>query len=1034
MRHERLLDLGRYRKYRQKGRISPRATASTGTSSLSTSPMSTSSSFFSNSQQTPLRGVAITENDLKYRSDPMARSKQNPLGETPLAKYVNNAQNSPIQPRMRSQPQTKEERRRKLQKWEKFRSAQKGSEGVDKNSVTKKQSRLPPRPVAATLFLPNTSLHSSLESHGPVPKRISIVENQSETKEILPKSKPIRRQPMDPPRAMSINTSRLPNRTQDPPTQPSPTPMSSPYPRGRSPDVTPTMQQIKTQVLNRYEQIKEESRQDSSTDGPNLNSASTLTDDTREGSCAQHPIRLDELDLSHKEIPVPRSRHVPKPLELRDSDLVTPTASVNRSGFDFSFSPKFQPQRGTRTPSPTIKFDFTPSTATTLQQQRPKSTSANYMTSTMSFDFSSPTGGTKHEVTRTGGRPQTPMTPPLPAQHQASAFNPPTSNNHTLSTRSNLRPQPPPRSTVMASRAHKVSREGSASAPKSEPRRQSRSIVHRQFQLSGSISTTSTERRDRLMEFRDETDVRDSLQDNDAHAKHPASPYSYRQTPSHASFELPSIGAESLASDFDMESSCAHKNDEVATELDQRTARMLFSKEFAHMIHKEKLREKFIGKVKKLEKKPLKCGGNGVTFVVRKRPISENETTRGEYDVINAETGYPGGLVVYKTMVMPDLETKDVTAHSFRCNQVLSEHQPTEEFYSRVAEPLVTVAKKGGFASIVLCGSTKSGKTQTMADIEEWASNDIFQPKMARRNVSLQYVEVTPKNCYDLLSPGSFVHVVNKKAGYFQLEGAKTATASNSSALIRLISNARRRLATRANVRKKSDGSSFVMCQMTIEERDTKHSGCLTILECPSTEINQIWTPSVDTSKTTSPFDALLQCVSAKITQRTISNPFRNFNNLTKLMKQSMETRESLVCVLVTVSPIASETEGTLTALSSIGNVMRGCKPHNRSQPVSGTSSNETSTATGEEELVLPRQWSNKELFSWMRKKNLMGTSAPVNINGRLAMRMTKKQLRDAFYDALGHDQASKLYVALRAENDRVARLRVKRRMSVSQR
>jgi hypothetical protein len=1044
------LDLGRYKKYRQKGRISPRATSSIGTSSLTTSPMSTSSSFFASAASTPqqksLCGVAITEYGHKYKIGPIVESaasevEETPLGESPLSKYIDNAQTTSQSRIMRHYPpQSKEERRRKLKKWEKFRRAQKPSEEVAKKAVANNvPSRLPPKQVATTL-LPTTSMLSS-ESYGSIPKRITVTESRNESKENLPTSTATRRQPMDPPRTTSIKTHRT-KRTEDPPTHRSPSPASPPHPQGFSPVAPPTMEQLRTQVLNRYDRIiKVESRQDTptTTTSSYLKSVATLSDDGREGSSAQHPIRLDELDVSHMDVSAPiRSRNNSEPPQSRGSDQIMPTVSIDGAGFDFSFSPKFQPAaRSTRTPSPTIRFDFTPSNAATKQQPRPKSTTANRMTSTTSFDFASPTIRSKQQA-RTDSGSHTTMTPPLPTtQHQMSAFRPPASAyniHHTPPIRTNSRP--PPRSTGMTTTTSRIARADSTrSTPQSEPRRQNRSNVHRQLQSSSSLSTTSTERRDRLMESRDESDSRDTFHENDIRMNHPVSPYSYRQTPSRNSFEVPSIGSESLANDFDMESSQHdHAKTTESGGLDQRTARMLFSKGFSQMIQQQKMRDKLLSRGKEREKKLLKCGGNGVTFVVRKRPISQNETNHGEYDVVNADTGHPGGIVVYKTKVLPDLQTKDLTSRSFRCNQVVSEHQSTDEFYMRVAEPLVDVAKKGGFASIVMCGSSGSGKTQTMADIEEWAVNDIFESKMAsRRSVSLQYVEVSEKNCYDLLSPGSFVHVVNKEAGYFQLEGAKTVTASNTSDLLRLFSNARRRLAMRGNVRKKSDGNSFVLCQMTIQEGGRRQRGCLTMLECPSDEINHIWIPSVDTTKTTSSFDALMQCISAKITQRTITNPFRNFNNLTKLMKQSMETKESRVCVLVTVSPIASDTESTLTALSSVGNVMRGYKPRQRSHGLDRSSSSYGDNSTGEDELVLPRQWSHKELFSWMRKKNLRGVSAPANINGRLAMRMSKKQLRDTFYGMLDDDKASKLYVALRAENDRVARLRVKRRMSMSQ-
>mmetsp|Transcript_4383 Transcript_4383/g.10316 ORF Transcript_4383/g.10316 Transcript_4383/m.10316 type:complete len:308 (-) Transcript_4383:8258-9181(-) len=300
------------------------------------------------------------------------------------------------------------------------------------------------------------------------------------------------------------------------------------------------------------------------------------------------------------------------------------------------------------------------------------------------------------------------------------------------------------------------------------------------------------------------------------------------------------------------------------------------------------------------------------------------------------------------------------------------------------------------------------------------------------KTVTVQYVELCGKNCYDLLSPGSFVEVVDKEGGYFQLEGAKTETISTGHEMLRMFSNAKRRFVSRTNVRKHKDEKSFMLCQIKIKQHGLNQTtGCLSLLECPVSEFDGVWVPTVDTTKAKTTFDTLMQCISAKISQRTITNPFRNINNLTKLMKESFETRESRVCVLAAISPVATETENILTTLSSMCNVMRGSKPRHRATN-GGSLQIQNSAVLQDESLILPRQWKNEQLMSWMTKKNLVDGPVSSNVNGRVAMRLTKQQLNQTFYDTADINKASKLYDALRAENDRIARLRVKRRMSVS--
>lgn len=459
-------------------------------------------------------------------------------------------------------------------------------------------------------------------------------------------------------------------------------------------------------------------------------------------------------------------------------------------------------------------------------------------------------------------------------------------------------------------------------------------------------------------------------------------------------------------------------------DLDIQTVRLVFAKEFSRMIKYEKAKQR---KEKPQSNGPSSqiCGGNGVSFVVRKRPISKQEIYGGDFDVVSAERGNAGGLTVYETKVLSDLKTKDLKPHTFQCNRFLSETQKTEDFYISVGQPHVSFAKEGGFASFIICGSKGSEKAKSATDLREWAACDIFEPeKIARasgRRVSLQYIELNGKNCYDLLSPGTFLRVIDKGPGYFKVEGAVTKSASSPAGLMKLFSQAKRRLAVRSNVRQESEGNSFILSQMTISEEGRRNSGCLTILECPSGQLNK-----TKRDKESEPvFDALMTCLSAKISQRSALNPFRQVNNLTKIMKESIENRDSRVCVCLALSPRATDTENSIEALSLIRNVMNG---YQRSR-VRRSSIIDNNTPQYND-LTLPRQWDHTELADWMKKKNLTGTSSPSKINGRIAMRMSKQQLNNAFYNRIDDDKANRLYASLRSENDRVARLRVKRRMS----
>ena len=77
----------------------------------------------------------------------------------------------------------------------------------------------------------------------------------------------------------------------------------------------------------------------------------------------------------------------------------------------------------------------------------------------------------------------------------------------------------------------------------------------------------------------------------------------------------------------------------------------------------------------------------------------------------------------------------------------------------------------------------------------------------------------------------------------------------------------------------------------------------------------------------------------------------------------------------------------------------------------------------------LPRQWTHGELVQWMSRRGLIDKAIPSDINGRAAMRLSIAQLT-RFYSDTNAGKAERLYVALRAENQRIARLKVKDRMA----
>jgi kinesin family protein 2/24 len=454
-------------------------------------------------------------------------------------------------------------------------------------------------------------------------------------------------------------------------------------------------------------------------------------------------------------------------------------------------------------------------------------------------------------------------------------------------------------------------------------------------------------------------------------------------------------------------------------ELDLRTVRLLYSKEFSDMIASQK--GGLYQEDQDENETPFPLGRNGVSFVVRKRPILKEEILAGDFDVV--ATYSQESVKVYQTQVKSDFITKHVKPVTFRCNGAFSDgfSSGSEDFYRRAARPMVLSAMNGGCSTMVMFGQPGSGKTHTMSDIEGHAAFDIFGASLERNiAVSVTYIELCGSQCRDLLgAPGAFVRVVEKEGGHFRFKGALSKSAASADNLIAIITGAKQRRKATGTIRHQAAVglSSHIFCQINI--RNERQRGSLNLLESTGTQNGN---SGLESAEVTS-FQGLTDCFRARVSRTSSIAPY-NSSNITKILRECFQRQDSRFCIVANVSPKATDTECTIEMLTTLSDVMAGFREGAQK------SSSQESDDSQAEELILPRRWSHTELVSFLVRKRLLGSPVPTDINGRFAMRMSKIQLKNTFYDVLDQTKAEKLFIALRAENDRVARVRVKRRLA----
>ncbi len=449
-------------------------------------------------------------------------------------------------------------------------------------------------------------------------------------------------------------------------------------------------------------------------------------------------------------------------------------------------------------------------------------------------------------------------------------------------------------------------------------------------------------------------------------------------------------------------------------------------------------------------------------IVIRSRPLLEHEIQKGGYSIIDIPLKSTRTMAMYETNMLPCKKALNVKAHVFQFDAVSSERDSFDNFYSRVVRPSVNNAMKGGLGAILVYGSDEFGKSNIVSGIEKRLSNDLFSSLSLSSSTPSVFVthlgfgSGRSDLCIDLMSPyHHFVEVIESN-GTYSAEGATEIGVCSSSQLLDALSNVKQNLASERILRRESESSSYSLCRIAIQSSGSNEQrGLFYLVQCPSGDEVCSGCEPTERNKNcgaNNPLARMMEVIQAnKKTRFSQKGPVSNnlmSCNLTKLLGQSItSTRKqpSSVCLVGAVSPASEDTGATLSTLLSSREYMnrRTCSDAVLKGAESATVETKdalASEAKGEKKdmavnecLLLPRQWSQKQLWAWMKRKRLVHENTlEGEITGKTIMNMTKDQLNDLFYrsERKNENGACKLFDALRAENDRISRLRVKRKFA----
>jgi kinesin family protein 2/24 len=462
--------------------------------------------------------------------------------------------------------------------------------------------------------------------------------------------------------------------------------------------------------------------------------------------------------------------------------------------------------------------------------------------------------------------------------------------------------------------------------------------------------------------------------------------------------------------------------------LDKRSARLRYSNDFSNEIARLRQESSTSRSTtstatpdddKVLQDENNNKDDQGVLVFVRKRPIFRDELQRGDFDVVattsseldltaSSSTSGANSVVVYRTQMHADMKTKQVQPVVFGCTAAFDEKASSVHVYRTVAMPLVQQAVTGGVATLLMFGQTGSGKTFTMNAVEELSAADVFNfaptnIKAASTSgkqitVQVRYLELSGKSCRDLLEdsrPEVRIMDNNNEDGSVCFVNATSVVVETAEELVKVMAEAKHRRATQATDKNDESSRSHAVCQMTIYARDAaeeknhaaRQRGVLTLVDCAGTErrndsMYHSKSRQAESNEINASLYALKECIRARSSSASSQSqqgyvPYRS-NNLTRVLRESLERQDASLAVIATVAPNATDTEHTIQTLKTVSTLSGLPSEEGRLQKVSNTSK------LGEEHPIAPKRWDHKALVEWLSEKNLVEKAVPGHVDGKL--------------------------------------------------
>mmetsp|Transcript_31595 Transcript_31595/g.50424 ORF Transcript_31595/g.50424 Transcript_31595/m.50424 type:complete len:658 (-) Transcript_31595:3760-5733(-) len=313
-----------------------------------------------------------------------------------------------------------------------------------------------------------------------------------------------------------------------------------------------------------------------------------------------------------------------------------------------------------------------------------------------------------------------------------------------------------------------------------------------------------------------------------------------------------------------------------------------------------------------------------INVVVRKRPVSESEIRRKDYDSVSCSNPR---VYVHHCKLKVDGITKYLDNTQFELDHTFHESSTNDEVYAHTAKHLVQFAANGGRGTCFAYGQTGSGKTYTMAGVQGLAAGDVFRlvrsPEHSGKQLMVHcaFFELYGGRCVDLLHNRRVCSIREDGKGVVQVEGLQEILVSDESELLDLIERGNSARTTHATEMNTDSSRSHAICQIAFRKLTAREGsepyGKLSLIDLAGSERGQDTKHHsrqrrVESAEINKSLLSLKECIRA-LDNNSSHVPYRA-SKLTMILKDSFNSNAKTV-MIGCVSPIASSADHTLNTI-----------------------------------------------------------------------------------------------------------------------